>query len=93
MAQVTRVPLDLPNTPGPSRGRVGQQTGYPGGDPERPNRDLYATHWVDGRWGEITHFVSGPGGGYGWCGRAFATAGPMTSCDSAATARGRRCSR
>ncbi len=27
-----------------------QQTGYPGGDPERPNWDLYALRYEDGRW-------------------------------------------
>lgn len=37
-----------------------QQTGYPRGDGEKPNWDLYATYWEDGAWGKITRLTDHP---------------------------------
>ncbi len=37
-----------------------QQTGYPRGDSEKPNWDLYATYWEDGAWGKITRLTDHP---------------------------------
>ncbi len=37
-----------------------QQAGYPRGDPEKPNWDLYATYWEDGAWGRIERLTDHP---------------------------------
>ena len=37
-----------------------QQTGYPRGDGERPNWDLYSTYWDNGVWGKITRLTDHP---------------------------------